>query len=55
MYRKEVDFSAAFVDIARRGALPEEASNHTGEMTAIEEDSQNMGNIYRISVLYKVN
>ena len=33
---REVRFAAVFTDITRRGALPEEASIHTAEMTAIE-------------------
>ena len=33
---KKVCFSAAFTDVPRRGALPEETSIHTAEMTAIK-------------------
>ena len=33
---KKVGFAAVFMDIARRGALSEEASIHTAEMIAIK-------------------
>ena len=33
---RKVGFAAVFVDIARRGGLPKEASIHTAEMTAIK-------------------
>ena len=33
----KVNFAAVFTDIIRRGALPEEASIHTAEMTAMIE------------------
>ena len=32
----------------RRGALPEEASIHTAEMTATKESGHKMDNIYRL-------
>ena len=32
----KVSFAAIFVDITRRGALPEDAFIHTAEMTAIK-------------------
>ena len=44
-------YAAAFTDTTRRGALPEEASIHTAEMTPmkeIKEKGQKMGNIYRL-------
>ena len=34
-YGKKVGFAAVSTDISRRGDLPEEASIHTAEMTAI--------------------
>ena len=33
---RKVDFESVFAHIARRGALPEEASIHTVEITAIK-------------------
>ena len=33
----KVSFAAVFADITRRGALPEESSIHTAEMTAMRE------------------
>ena len=33
---RKVGFAAVFTDITKRGTLPEEASIHTAEMTAIE-------------------
>ena len=48
-HRKEsrLCFAAVFVDIIRRGALPEVASIHTAEMT--EKKGHEMGNIYRLA------
>ena len=34
---KKVDLAAVFADITRRGALPEETSIHTAEITTIRE------------------
>ena len=34
---RKVGFAAVFVDITRRRALPEEASIHTEEITAMRE------------------
>ena len=34
---RKVGFAAVFTDITRRGTLPEEASIHTAEMTAMKE------------------
>ena len=34
---KKLGFAAVFADIPRRGVLPQEASIHTAEMTAIRE------------------
>ena len=34
---RKVDYAAVFTDTIRRVALPEEASIHTAEMTAIKE------------------
>ena len=35
--RRKVGFAAVFMDIARKGVLPEEASIHTAKMTVIRE------------------
>ena len=35
--RRKVGFAAVFMDITRIGALPEEASIHTAEITAMRE------------------
>ena len=37
---RKVNFSAVFTSITRGGTLPEEASIHTAEMTAIKLESQ---------------
>ena len=37
---KKVDFEAVFVNITRRGMLPEEASIHTAEMTSIKTSAR---------------
>ena len=56
---KKVYFGVVIMDFARRGALPEEASICTAEMTAINKNSiekkQKIGNIYRHSKLYAVH
>ena len=52
---RKVGFAAVFTDTTRRGALPEEASIHTAEMTAIKiamkERGFEMGYIYRFAEL----
>ena len=48
----EVGFAAVYANITRRGALPEEASIHTAEMTATrhtKERGHEMGNIYKLT------
>ena len=50
---RKVGSPAVFTDITWRGALPEEASIHIAEMTAIktemkEKRGHKMGNIYRL-------
>ena len=58
--RRKVDFTAVFADITRRGALPEEASIHTAEMTTIifamreiqKKREHEMSNLYRITEFY---
>ena len=34
---RKVDYAAVFADTTRRGVLPEEASIHTAEMTAMKD------------------
>ena len=40
---RKVGFAAVFTDTTRRGALPEEASIHTAEMTAIKIAMKEIG------------
>ena len=35
--RRKVGYAAVFTDTTRKGTLPEEASIHTAEMTAMKE------------------
>ena len=53
---RKVGFAAVFMNIIKRGALPEEAFIHTTEITAIktgrrvrEKREHEMGNIYRLA------
>ena len=48
---RKVGFAAVYADITRRGALPEEASIHTAEMTAMRMIQKNKSNIYRLAEL----
>ena len=45
---RKVGYAAVFTDSTKRGALPEEATIHTAEMTAMKERGHKMGNIYRL-------
>ena len=48
---RKVGYAAVFTDTTRRGALPEEASIHTAEMTAMKDKKERvhkMGHTYRL-------
>ena len=45
---RKVGYTAVFTDTTRRGVLPEEASIHTAEMTAMKEIKEYIYNIFRL-------